>query len=553
MRSKSNSLFNSVFGPIRIRLVILLAIFLLFSNGCLPAASPSNSQENDQPQSDPGSEVAKSEALASGSAADAPLAREIDRLIYEDELASARWGVSVISLRDGRNVYARNADRLFTPASNMKLFPTSVGLELLGADYRWRTSVYAAAPPDATGIVAGDLVLYGRGAPDLVASPSANAEDSNSLTQLANDLYDRGVRRINGSVVGDESYFRGETLGDGWQWNDVQWYFGAEASALSINKNEVAVNVLPPDKSETSPLVKVNDPSGYVTIENKMTVVPAAERMTIGIHRGLSDNTVRVWGTFPLASKGFGARLSVNKPALWAAKLFRETLRARGITVDGAAQFRDARQPPPERFDPSKFIELAFVSSKPLSEIIKATNKGSINLYAELILRTIGRERESMLSTPGSGGRERGDDEAGLAVIHLWLNRSGVSTNGLALHDGSGLSRLNLVTPISFARLLVAISKSPAGHTFRDSLPLSGRDGTLGNRLTEHAERVSAKTGYLTYDTSLSGYVTTSDGEEFAFSIICNDETGRARSGRLVDQIVSLLATYPRIIPKKAH
>lgn len=542
---------NIGFGPIR--WFIVLPIFSLLSHGCSPASSPSNSQDNANASAEQSREVVKSETSTPGSQVDAPIAREIDRLLDEDELASARWGVSVISLRDGRKVYARNDERLFTPASNMKLFPTSVGLELLGADYRWRTSVYAAAQPDATGTVTGDLVLYGRGAPDLVSTSGANSEGHNSLTQLANDLYDRGLRRIKGNVIGDESYFRGQTLGDGWQWNDVQWYFGAEASALSINNNEVGVNIFPPDNTTTSPVVKVNDPSGYVTIENRMTLVPAGERMTVGIDRGLSDNFVRVWGTFPSGSKGFGARLSVNKPSLWAARLFRETLQARGITVDGSAQFRDARQPPPERFDPSKSTELAFVSSKPLNEIIKATNKASINLYAELLLRTIGRERQSMLPTPGAVGRERGDDEAGLAVIHLWLNRSGVSTNGLALHDGSGLSRLNLVTPISLARLLVAISKTSSAHTFRESLPLSGRDGTLGHRLTEHAERVSAKTGYLTYDTSLSGYVTTAEGEEFAFSIICNDETGRGKSGRVIDQIVSLLATYPTIVSQKPH
>lgn len=531
--------------------LILFGVFALLSPGCGSSTPSQGASETEQHTAKPLPEVNGTKPFVPASHDEARLAQAIDKLIDDGELSSARWGVSVISLKDGHKVYARNDERLFTPASNMKLFPTGVGLELLGADYRWRTSVYAAAPPDAAGTLNGDLVLYGRGAPDLVAGAGAN--DNNSLARLANDLYDRGLRRIKGNVVGDESYFRGETTGDGWQWNDVQWYFGAEASALSVNNNEVSLNILPPDKAGTPPVVRVNDLNGYLTIENKMAVVAAAERMTVGIHRGLSDNVVRVWGTFPSGSKGFGARLSVYKPSLWAARILLDMLKARGITVEGGADSRDSRQPATERFDPSRSVELGFVSSKPLSQIIKDTNKHSVNLYAELILRTLGRERGSLLPAVEPGGRERGDDETGLAVIKLWLNRSGVSTNGLALHDGSGLSRLNLVTPHSLSELLAAIWKSPAGPTFRKSLPLSGRDGTLGNRLKDFPEQVAAKTGYLTYDTSLSGYVTTSENGVFAFSIICNDETGRASSGRLIDQIVSLIATYAAAGEQKAQ
>ena len=535
--------------PSKTRPLVLISILALLFPGCGATAPTLNNEPASQPTVEASNEVTDSKPATPASPDEARLTREIDGLFEQDEFKSGRWGITVLSLKDGHKVYARNDDRLFTPASNMKLFPTAVGLELLGADYRWRTSAYAPSPLAADGTLNGDLILYGRGAPDLTAGTKAT--DDNSLARLANDLYDRGLRRVKGNVIGDESYFRGETTGDGWQWNDVQWYFGAEASALSVNNNEVSVNILPPDKSGT-PVVLANDLNGYVTIENKMAVVSSTERMTVGIHRGLSDNIVRVWGTFPSRSKGFGARISVYKPALWAARIFVGKLNERGITVEGRAESRDARQPPAERFDPSRSNELASVFSKPLGEIIRATNKGSINLYAELILRTIGRERGSLLPAVEPGGRERGDDENGLAIIKLWLNRSGISTTGLALHDGSGLSRLNLVTPRSLASLLAAVSRTAAGPTFRQSLPLSGVDGTLGSRLKEHSEKVAAKTGYLTYDTSLSGYVTNAADEVFAFSIICNDETGRGNSGRLIDKIVSLLATYPQATPQKA-
>lgn len=479
------------------------------------------------------------------------LARRIDHLVDDGEPASARWGVSVISMSDGTTLYQRNADKLFTPASNMKIYTTAVALDLLGADYRWRTSVYANARPDADGTIQGDLILYGRGAPDLVS----RSKDANkgSLETLADELYQRGVRQVSGNLIGDESYFRGNPLGDGWQWTDIQWYFGAEASALSINGNEIDVNVVPSTTAAEPPTVKASDNESYVTIENRMITGKGGVRPTVGMHRGLSDNHIQVWGEFAPGSRGFGARLSVHNPALWTAKMFFDLLKSRGIAIEGQAQARDSRVAPSQRFDPSHAVELAFVTSQPLSEIAKKTNKESNNLNAELILRTLGRERGEIAALPEPIGRERGDDEAGLAVMRVWLGRAGIATSRLALHDGSGLSRLDLVTPESAARLLLAISQTASGPAFRESLPISGRDGTLAGRLKALVDRVQAKTGSLTYDNSLSGYLMTSKGEHLAFSIMCNDQTGRTDSIRLIDQIAALLASFPDLPDEKTQ
>jgi D-alanyl-D-alanine carboxypeptidase/D-alanyl-D-alanine-endopeptidase (penicillin-binding protein 4) len=176
--------------------------------------------------------------------------------------------------------------------------------------------------------------------------------------------------------------------------------------------------------------------------------------------------------------------------------------------------------------------------------VARATNKESNNLYAELILRTLGRERRSMLSASEPPGRELGDDEAGTALIKLWLGRNGVASTDTALHDGSGLSRLNLVTPDSAAQLLAAVARS-GNRPFRDSLPIAGQDGTLRGRLKTIAGRAFAKTGSLVYVNSLSGYVITANGETLAFSIFCNDYVGRANSARLIDELVVVLSGYP--------
>jgi len=494
---------------------------------------------------DPKTKTAEKQTQPSASATpanDAQLAELLDGMIDNSEFSSARWGVCVVNLADGRTLYTRNADRLFTPASNMKVYTTAVALDVLGTDYRWRTSVYADSTPDNAGTIKGDLVLYGRGAPDLTSR--AHKDVPASLTQLVDALYQSGVRHVRGNVIGDDSYFRGESLGDGWLWNDVQWYFGAEPSALSIDDNEVDVEVKPPAKNGDGPIAKLSREQPELEITSDMIVVPSDKRMSVGIHRGLSDNRVHVWGEFPASSKGFGARLSIHHPAEFAATLFLNALKARGIAVDGQATSRDFRTPRTRRFDPTHATELASVSSSTLAEVVRATNKESINLNAELILRTLGRERGASPSNGEQENYERGDDVAGLELIREWLGRNGIQTSQLALHDGCGLSRLDLVKPETTVGLLRAIARTGAASAFHDSLPIAGTDGTLGGRLKDYKDRIVGKTGKLSYDNSLSGYLTTPKGETYVFSIMANDQTGATSSTQLIDKLLGAIADY---------
>ncbi|HEV2885172.1 MAG TPA: D-alanyl-D-alanine carboxypeptidase/D-alanyl-D-alanine-endopeptidase [Pyrinomonadaceae bacterium] len=528
---------------------VLLAVFLVSS-------ATFELRQFAAPQSSTKQEKTKSaEALAAETRPpkleSSDLGRQIEKLISESQFASARWGISVISLTNGAVIHQRDSDKLFIPASNMKIYTTAAAVELLGADYRWRTSAYSNAQPDGGGIIRGDLVLYGRGAPDLVSQ--SRIDTHGSIAKLADGLQSRGIKRIEGNIVGDESYFRGDPIGNGWQWTDLQWYFGAEASALSVNGNEIDVNLVPSSKSGQPPEVKVGDNLAHMTIQNRMETSDKDVRPAIGVHRGLSNNNVEVWGQLTPSSRGFGARLSVHNPALWAAELFAAALKSRGIVISGQVQSRSSRVAVNQRFDPAKANELAFVNSQPLSEIIKRTNKDSNNLYAELLLRTLGRERAAIAALPPAPGRERGDDETGLAVLRTWLSRAGVSDGRLALHDGSGLSRLNLVTPDATARLLVAMTKTNSAGIFKVSLPVAGVDGTLGGRLKAVSDKVEAKTGSLTYANSLSGYLTTNRGERMAFSILCNDQTSPGDSSRLIDQIVSLLVSHSTDSAKSAE
>lgn len=474
---------------------------------------------------------------------DLSLAREIDRIIGESKVP-ARWGVFVMSQKDGRVLYSHDADKSFTPASNMKVYTTAVALDSLGGDYRWRTSVYARKQPDSNGVIDGELVLYGRGSPDLISKPRGDAP---SLAKLADQLYQAGVREVRGGIVGDASYFRGELFGMGWQWNDLQWYFGAEPSALSIDENSIEVTMSPAAKKGESANVIVTPNQNFVRVTNSATTGETDSITTIGIIRGLSDNNVLVWGGFPVGGRAFSAFISVHDPALWAATLFKQALIARGIKVNGELRARDFRTAESDKFDPQKAVELAYQNSESLAEIVRRTNKESNNLFAELLLRTVGKERGS--SAPDPDPRKnaaRGDDEAGTAVVRAWLESKGIATRSVAIRDGSGLSRLDLVTPETTARLLLAMTSSRASVEFHDSLPNAGHDGTLSSRLKNMTGRIFAKTGTLTYTHSLSGYATTERNDVLVFSIMCNDAIGDRGAVAVIDQIATAIANFGR-------
>ena len=486
---------------------------------------------------------------ANNGAVESRLAQAIDDLINQSDAGRARWGVFVMSLQDSRVLYSRDADKLFTPASNMKVYTTAVALDLLDADYRWRTSVYAAKQPAGGGIIDGDLTLYGRGAPDLMSKSNGDAP---SLSNLADQVYQAGVREVRGNIIGDNSYFRGELFGEGWQWNDIQWYFGAEPSALSIDENSVEVTIAPAKGGDNASVV-INPNSNPLHLTNTAKTGARNQTTSIGIIRDLSSNDVRVWGDFPVNGRAFSAFLSVHDPAAWAANLFRQALISRGIKVAGEARSRDFRVGGVGMLDPQKSFEIAHADSEPLAKIVHRTNKESNNLFAELILRTIGKERGTLAPDPDPRkDRERGDDEAGVAVVRSWLESRGITTKGLAIRDGSGLSRLDLITPETTGRLLAAIAKTSSATVFHDSLPVAGRDGTLTSRLKPLTGRISAKTGTLTYTHSLSGYAKTPVNDTLIFSIMCNDATTADHEVlRTIDEIAAAIADFRPVLATK--
>ena len=454
---------------------------------------------------------------------DIALAQKIEEIINGSEYTNARWGVMVISLKDGRVLAAREAQKLFSPASTIKLLTTAAALDKLGADFRWKTSVYSSAKIGTDGKLAGNLTLYGRGAPDL---------SSEKLSELAAALKSKGLRRVEGDIVGDNSFFRGDGLGDGWLWGDAQWYYGAPALALTFNDNQIEIEV------EASGARAESD---LITVESDVKPLKNGKVEAVGINREPGSNSVYVWGDKQPGTTQ-KARLAAPNSAVSAARQLKKELEKRGIAMGGKAVSVDWRAK--EKLDENSSVELTFVESKTLAEVVRKTNKDSVNLYAELILRTLGKNfGQDAPDEDAKINALRSDDRAGAAVVKKWLQDNGIDAGEIAIHDGSGLSRLDLISPETMARLLVFALQMKNAEAFKNSLPVAGTDGTMRGRLGNFAGKVAAKTGSITYVNSLAGYAKTPD-ETLAFVIFCNNETRKNDVTPTIDSIAAAVAGF---------
>ncbi len=488
-------------------------------------------------------------ALPANAAQHNQLARRLDDILARADVARGFWGIEIEELDSGRVVYSHDAGRLFTPASNTKLFTTAAALALLGPDYRMKTTAESATPPDKFGRLSGDLVLVGRGDPNLsgralpysLKTQRPLAPD-HVLEEIADQVVAHGVKVIDGDIVADDSFFLYEPYGEGWSQGDLMWEYGAPVSALAINDNVVDVNILPAGRVGERAFVTIAPFAGYYRLENRvLTSAVNAGPRKISIQRQPGSTRLEIWGNIPLSDPGVAEELAIEEPADFSARLLAELLARRGVILYGRTRTRhltpadlaalpvSAHVPgtPPAAPLP---VLLAEHDSPPLALDIPVINKVSQNLHAEMLLRLLGREKGTLGSVAG-----------GLEVLRQFLTQAGLKSDEYAFYDGSGLSRQNLVSPQATVKLLRYAASQPWGAEYRESLPLAGVDGTLESRLAKlpQAAILRAKTGSLLHVNALSGYLTTARGERLVFSIMSNNHTlSSKQAAGILDEIV---------------
>jgi D-alanyl-D-alanine carboxypeptidase/D-alanyl-D-alanine-endopeptidase (penicillin-binding protein 4) len=362
---------------------------------------------------------------------------------------------------------------------------------------------------------------------------------------------------VEGSVVGDDSFFLDERYGHGWSWDDLQWSFGAPVSALTFNENAteltVAADPSSPDPSAHGTAVAEWTPKvDYYTLDNTMTLAAKGEAAHPGLDRRPGNMLVRAWGTAP--AEGFHASLAVEDPAEFTAAVFKEALRSRGVTAAGGAASRHkytngtgdfaAEREQPLKLTRSEFLTisgpqegrrvLATHISVPVAQDVTVINKVSQNLHAELLLRLLGKVH----GTDGSFAQ-------GTRVVRQFLVGAGVDDGDFFFYDGSGMSPNDRMAPRAFTQLLAYAARQPWGAAWRESLPVAGVDGTLSGRFRDSPlkSRMWAKTGTHEEANALSGYLTTATGKTLVFSVLVNSHRpGSDAEVEAIDRIAEVIA-----------
>ena len=486
------------------------------------------------------SRIAGSAVLIAAQLAAAPLAQEITRLLDASPAArTALWGIEISDIASGKILYAQNARRFFVPASNTKLFTTALALARLGPGFRFQTRVFSDTQPDEAGRVAGALRLVGGGDPNLSgrAVPyrmgATHGNPLAAIEELADQVVARGIRHVDGGIVGDDSWYTWEPYAKGWAIEDAESDDGPPVSALTINDNSLTITVRPGVRAGELAEVSLDPPLEYYEIDNRVLTTGVGGQRKIQWDREPGSRQVRIWGGMPLRDRGEEVALAIDDPPEYAARAFRRALEDRGVKVEGAIEVR-------HRFpneDPLLFeqagAELARHDSAALLQDLRITSKVSQNLHAELVLRAVAMARQKV-----------GSREAGLAEMKAFLTEIGIEPDTYHFGDASGLARLNLVTPDALIKLLGYMYGSPQQKDWISLLPVGGVDGTLSARFGNGPAlgRVYAKTGSLAHVSALSGYGQRIDGRWVAFSILVNNYNGPSAEIRgVIDRICTLI------------
>lgn len=461
------------------------------------------------------------------SAAASRLAERIDSILQRPTLRRAHWGIEVRDARSGSVLYARDAGRLFIPASNLKLVVSAAAAHHLPSSYRFRTTVYGTGPVE-NGTLRGDLVLYGRGDPMISARyfPSRTAV----FEALADSLRARGVRRVTGAVVADASWLDDEHVRGDWEAYDLLWWYAAPVSALGFNDNAIDFRV-EAGAAEGDPARITWEPqSAFVRFENRSrTIASGAHTLDFARVPGTVGG-VRAYGNIPRAAAPGSESFAVDDPARYAGTVFREVLGRKGIEV-ASGEVRVVTDP--ARSSSASARALAEHRSPALASAIGPILLNSQNWFAEQLCKTFAREVRGEGSWSACLGMER---EFLTKVV-------GIDSADFVLRDASGLSAGNLVTPRALVQLLSYVRRTPGQRVVYEALPVSGGKGSLQARFTDLAGRVRAKTGYIGNVDSLSGFVTTAGGREVVFAIISNGSgqpSARMKAG--IDDIVRAIA-----------
>lgn len=457
-----------------------------------------------------------------------PLTEKMKNILTESRLEGAMTGVSIRKVSDGELIYSHFGDTRLRPASNLKMITAAVALEKLGPGYQFKTEV-ATDGKLRNRVLEGNVFLIGKGDPTLLK------ED---FDQFAQDIKSKGIEKISGNLIADDSWFDQDRHSNGLYAANEDHYYGAEISALTLAPNDqydagtVVMTVTPGNKQGDAPQVEWLPQTDYIEIINEAETGSPDEVSTLTIKREHGTNRIFIEGVMALGHQGSSHYIALSEPTGYALDVFKKSLEENEIELAEDVELQLGVAPEDAHIITSK-------RSIPLQDLLLPFMKMSNNIQGEMLTKEMGK----VIYGEGSW-------DAGIKVIEETIAEFGLHRNHIMIHDGSGLSHNNLVPPNEMTKMLHVIQDKSWFPAFEQSLPAVGEPGRLGSgtlnyRMSNSAAvgKVRAKTGNLTGVSSLSGYVTTADGEKLAFSIMMNNFI-RGSMSEIQDQIVKMLAEH---------
>ncbi|NBO70145.1 MAG: D-alanyl-D-alanine carboxypeptidase/D-alanyl-D-alanine-endopeptidase [Bacteroidetes bacterium] len=470
------------------------------------------------------------------------LQEDIDAILSATELVNASVGISVLFPGTGETLYKRNDQTSLIPASTMKMFTTAAALELLGPDFKYTTRFYIDGTIQNSGELDGDLIIRASGDPSM--SAYFLKDPGIILDNIALKLDSLGITSIKGNIILDHSYFDDEEFGPGWAIDDIPYPYSAPISAIAFHDNKVELQFKPGAKAGDYSRMTMIPENSYLRIVNNVMTVPMGNATLIDSDADPRSGVIDMQGSIAMApptSKDNTDEsmstigLSIHDPVQFFLQLCKQRLEKMGIRIRGSLLRNEMLN---ENINYVDLKELFAYDSPSLSSIITVINTVSHNLGAEMLFKTMAKEQF------GEGSFAKGAD-----YMKRFISKIGIIPEQCAIVDGSGLSRLNLLSAYQQTQLLIAMDKSPNREYFRSSLARPGQIGTLKNRMLQSLaqQQVIAKTGSMNNVSCLSGYATTRDGEQLVFSMMMNGFTapdGIIRN--LQDMICMRLASFSR-------
>ncbi|MFQ5673013.1 MAG: D-alanyl-D-alanine carboxypeptidase/D-alanyl-D-alanine-endopeptidase [Nitrospinales bacterium] len=431
-------------------------------------------------------------------------------------LKKGNFGIQIYSLDKRKTLYQFQNDRLFIPASNLKLITTATAMRYLGPNYRFITELWTSGKVKNK-VLHGDLYLKGFGDPKLVTE---------QMWLLANQLKNLPVRKVTGSLIADDSYFDRVRRVKTWKRKFGPQPFNAPLGALSFNFNTVTVFIMPGPGVGSKPIVVVDPDTDYIRVINRATTLRADKRNRLIVNRlGRNGfNEILLTGGIPLNNRRSRYFLNITDPTYYTATVLKQFLSKAGVEVAGKIKTGSL---------PKDAELLVHHESEPLALILRGLNKFSNNFVAEQVVKTLGAKE---FGAPGS-------TDNGIKVITRYMRTLGFSPDEYTLADGSGLSRQSRLSPDHIVRVLRDVDEDMGIYPeFIASLAIMGQDGSAKERMNDrpnNGQRLRVKTGTLNDVSSLSGYFQSDDGERFAFSILMNDlKCGNNAAISLQDKIL---------------